>query len=232
MKAQVNLHDQVTLKLQEALMIYGDERTQGRSYITHHKVENGQLGPAKPLTAKFIESLAQSAGQTIALEILPENVLVRTADTIVWWTPPQLRPMFFTGTREVEVAHLNGKTYPHPPLVWMATDGQLYVRALLDNERPGAGTHLYVAPYWNVSDAGLICLGSMMRPDTHSTAAIKQWEDSFFASQFTHPNATKLVEWAGGYEDFMTFNALGKLFPSLHLIQTNHTLGQFIQRSR
>lgn len=223
MKASVNLHNQVTLTLQEALMIYGDQRNQGRSYITHHEVTDGQLGPAKPLTARFIQGLAESAGQTIALEILPKNVLVRTADTIVWWTLHQQRPMFFEGKA---VKHMSGM-YPHPALVWMAKNGQLYVRALFISDRPDASTKLHVAPYWNVSNNGLICLGSMMRPDTHSVKAIQQWEDSFFASKFTHPNATKLVN-GPSYESVLEKIAVHSFFPPQFLIEAKQTLGEFI----
>jgi len=42
------------------------------------------LGEAQELTTEFIHHLAQGLGTRIPTEILSENVLARTAESIVW----------------------------------------------------------------------------------------------------------------------------------------------------
>jgi hypothetical protein len=51
-------------------------------------------------------------------------------------------------------AALNGRIFPQPPLVWRVADGELKVRALLENKRPSSITQLAVAPFWNLSESG------------------------------------------------------------------------------
>jgi PRTRC genetic system protein B len=71
--------------------------------------------------------------------------------------------MFYQNS-EGKAAGLNGRIFPQPPLVWRVADGQLKIRALTENKRPEAKTKLAVAPYWNLSDNGTVCTGSMRRP--------------------------------------------------------------------
>jgi PRTRC genetic system protein B len=239
MKTSVELQNSLNVRLSETLLVYREER-RDRCYVTRHEVlapstVNGQpvLGPAKPLTSAFLAKLNTSLGKGIDLEILPENVLVRTLDTIVWWTPAQHRVMFFTGDRAAEFAALNGKSYPQPPLLFMAKDGRLLVRALTQDTRPDSDTALSVAPYWNVYANGDICLGSMARPETRTVRSIKAWETSFFASKFTHPNTPQITSFPSGYLDLCTSLAgQTSAYPREYLIDAKQTLGQFIQRSK
>ena len=76
-----------------------------RSFVAWHEARNAEqgapfLGEAQPLTTEFVHSLAQGLGSRIPVEVLPENVLVRTAEAVVWWTPAAHRTMFFRSTAE------------------------------------------------------------------------------------------------------------------------------------
>ena len=51
---------------------------------------------------------------------------------------------------------MNGKLYPHPPLLFKACGSHLWVRALAKDERPTAETKLCMAPYWNCYDNGRV----------------------------------------------------------------------------
>ena len=53
------------------------------------------LGEAESLTTEFLRTLAAGLGTYIPPEILPANVLVRTSELLVWWTPAQYRTLFF-----------------------------------------------------------------------------------------------------------------------------------------
>jgi hypothetical protein len=99
--------------------------------------------------------------------------------------------------RNVEY-HLHGRIFPQPPLVWRVADGQLKIRALTQNKRPESKTKLAVAPYWNLSDNGTVCTGSMRRPESASVAAISDWERGFYESAFTHANVGRLTRHKGG----------------------------------
>lgn len=240
MQASIDLHNALTVTLQEAVLVYRASNGE-RGYATHHKVfaatnpfEQPILGPAKPLTTNFLAALNDSLGKGIDLEVLPENVLVRTLDTIAWWTPAQHRPMFFAGSRVEGVSkQLNGKVYPHPALVFVAYGGQLYVRALFENKRPTAETLLFVAPYWNVNESGNVCQGSMDRPGSRSIKAIEEWERSFFVSEFTHANTTSITSFPAGYLDLcLTLAGSDDPFSTGLLLDAKQTLSNFIKRCK
>jgi len=227
MDTTLTINGALEMTLKDALMIY---RTKdGRAaYVTHHEIASGQLGPATTLTGSFIQELSEQLRKRVKMEVLPLNVLARTQDAIVWWTPAQRRRMFFTNVDGEKVAGLSGKTYPQPALVWMAQNGNLTIRALAKSERPDERTPLFVAPYWNVNDQGDVCLGDSPTPDTATTKNLKQWEDGFFASKFSHPNATRLVRGAGLYHDFLKSIQADETFPTHTLIEAKQTLGQII----
>src|SRR5262249_39479942 len=137
-------------------------------------------------------------GAYVAPEILPVSVLVRTSELLVWWTPAQHRVLFFSANSEA--GELNGKRYPVPVLVFKVSGGSLSVRALARDERPGPDTKLMTAPFWNCSESGEVCLGTMRVPDSSGVDAIHGWERGFFQSEFTHASgAARLTNFPGGY---------------------------------
>ena len=166
MEAQIRIGSRRSFKLQQAVLIYRDSSA---AFATLHEVQGEKnqapyLGPGQPLTTGFLRTLARGLGSRIAPEILPGNVLVRTVDSIVWWSRAQRQVMFFGGGSE-DAAALNGHSYPHPPLVFKVCRHDLFVRALEHSERPDANTPLKTAPYWNTEGSrGLVCAGTMRIP--------------------------------------------------------------------
>ena len=122
------------------------------------------------------------------------------------------------------------RLFPQPPLVWKVIHGSLSIRALAENKRPNAETKLAVAPFWNLSDDGSVCLGSMRCPESTSVASIEGWEKGFYESAFTHANVGRLTRHEGGH-DALWAELAGKrrTFPSEALIRLPQTLAQFIQ---
>jgi PRTRC genetic system protein B len=231
MQVQIAIGENHRFELREALLVYyGNQIT----FITKHEVTAQQnaaptLGPAQPLTVAFVESLVRSLGGGAASELLPENILAKSDRMIAWWTPAQRRQMFYQHS-EGGAADLNGRTFPQPPLVWQVADGQLKIRALTENKRPEAKTKLAVTPYWNLSDCGTVCTGSMRRPECASVAAISGWERGFYESAFTHANVGRLTRHKGGFEGLWC-GLTGKrgLFPLDTLIVLPQTLAQFVR---
>ena len=73
------------------------------------------LGEAESLTTEFLRMLAAGLGTYIPPEILPANVLVRTSELLVWWTPAQYRTLFFGEQAKPERTSAGSAT---PCLLW------------------------------------------------------------------------------------------------------------------
>ena len=234
MQVQVAIGANHHFELREALLVYRDNHT---SFITKHeaiayKDASPTLGPAQPLTVAFVESLVCSLGGSVAAEVLPENVLSKGDRMIAWWTPAQRRQMFYENS-EGKAADLNGCIFPQPPLVWRVANGELSIRALTENKRPEGTTKLAVAPFWNLSANGVVCTGSMRRPNGASVAAVPEWERGFYESAFTHANVGRLTRHDGGFEGLWSSLAdKRKTFPRETLITLSQTLAQFVRGER
>ena len=110
MEAQIRIGASRDFTLKQAVLIYGDGSA---AFATLHEVlaEKNQapyLGPGQSLTTAFLRTLAKGLGARMAPEILPDNVLARTPDMLVWWSRAQRRVMFFGGGSE-EAGRLNGR---------------------------------------------------------------------------------------------------------------------------
>ena len=234
MQVHISIGENHRFELREALLIYGDRQ---RSFVTRHAVVHQKQGPptleaAQPLTLAFLECLARSLSGYSPAEILPDNVLAKGDRMIAWWTPARRRQMFYENS-EGKAAELNGRTFPQPPLVWRVENGDLRIRALVENKRPVAQTKLLVAPFWNLSDDGRVCTGTMRHPDSATAASIPEWERGFYESAFTHANVGRLTRHPGGFEGlWCELAGKRKPFPVRSLIPLPHTLAQFVRGER
>ena len=233
MEAQIRIGARREFVLKRALLIYGDESS---AFATLHEVraEKGKtpyLGPGQSLTTAFLRALARGLGARTAPEILPENVLARTPDLLVWWSKAQRRVMFFEGGSE-EAKRLNGRMYPHPGLVFKIHGHDLFIRALGSDTRPCATTPLKTAPYWNTEGSrGLVCVGSMRIPQEVTVESILEWEASYFSSSFTHVSgAVRLTSHPEGFAGLWSRLADTQgPFPTEFLTDAKQTLRQFVE---
>ena len=230
MQVHLSIGENHRFELHEALLIYRDRQS---SFITRHDVAARKdapptLGPAQPLTVAFIETLLRSLSGSVQAEVLPANVLAKADRMIVWWTPARRRQMFYENS-EGKAADLNGRIFPQPPLVWRVSNGELNIRALTENKRPDDATKLAVAPFWNLSDDGRVCTGTMRRPDSASVASIPGWERGFYESAFTHANVGRLTRHEGGFDGLWGGLAgKRKQFPTGTRIALPQTLAEFV----
>ena len=234
MKVHVSIGENHRFELHEALLVYRDRQSSfiTRHDVTAHKDTPPTLGPAQPLTVAFIESMVRSLSGSCEADVLPANILAKADRMIVWWTPAQRRQMFYENS-EGKSAGLNGHFFPQPPLVWRVSNGELNIRALSESKRPASSTKLAVAPFWNLSDDGRVCAGTMRRPGSASVGAIPAWERGFYESAFTHANVGRLTRHEGGFEGLWTELA-GKRhrFPLQTLIVLPQTLTKFVRGER
>jgi len=234
-KAHIEIGEACQLELQNAVLVY---RSPHRAFATLHEITKPKdgaplLGPARPLSLAFLRRLAEGLGSQVAAEILPVNVLVRTPEMLVWWSPASRRVMFF-GEADQEARKLNGKVFPHPPLVFKVRGRELFVRALAKNARPQATARLMTAPYWNVAgEDGRVCLGTARAPEETTVASISAWEAAFHRSEFTHVlGAARLTTHPGGFIGLWRRLVGRKHFPARYLAEAKETLAEFVVTER
>ena len=90
MQAYVGIGANCEFKLSEAVLVY--RAGGGGAFASLHRVKQADdgvpyLAPGEPLTTAFVRALAQGLGAQVKPEILPDNVLARTPDMLVWWSP-------------------------------------------------------------------------------------------------------------------------------------------------
>ncbi len=236
MNTSVNIGRSQDFRLSQALLVYGSSDYNGfpprHPFVVVHEVihEDGsaRLGQGQLVTRGALHDILRSVGGAVPLEILPERVLVRTADTLVWWMPANQRTMFFSdrGGDQALLA-LNGKRYPHPPLVFRASGRGLSVRALRNNQRPTANAVMCVAPYLNCDPTGDVCLGNMKVPEEKSLMAIDGWEEAFFRSEFSHERGA-LSRHPRGLVALWKSLRNKTTFPSRYLLSVKQTLADFV----
>ncbi len=233
MKAFVDIGANREFKLREAVLVYrsGDDG----AFASLHKVEQNQdrapyLAAGEPLTTAFVRTLAEGLGARVKPEILPDTVLARTPDLLVWWSRPQCRVMFFGGTDE-QARKLNGLIFSHPPLVFKVAGKDLFVRALATASRPVGQSPLKTAPYWNTDSRGLVCPGTMRVPDGSDVSSMPEWQASYFQSEFTHAaGAVRLTSHPEGFIGLWRNLAGKKAFPVRYLADAGETLEEFVAR--
>jgi PRTRC genetic system protein B len=238
MKGYVSVGSEVSYELHSALLVYKRSAQHGSEdvFITRHEVKKAEsgvpvLGPGETLTMEFVSDLMRAFQGKLDTQVLPGNVLVHSYQRIVWWVPPAIRAMFYVAERSPELGKLSGKRYPQPALLFDVMGSNLRIRALGTSDRPDADTPLFRAPYWNVNDAGLVCLGDTRTPDSVGVATLKQWETAFFESAFTHQNAQKrLTTHHAGFVGLWRELAGKKSFPSRYLASADETLGDYLSR--
>ena len=233
MKAFVDIGANREFKLSEAVLVY---RSGGDgAFASLHKVEQNPdgapyLAAGEPLTTAFVRTLAEGLGGRVKPEILPDTVLARTPDLLVWWSRPQCRVMFFGGT-DGQARKLNGLIFPHPPLVFKVAGKDLFVRALATASRPTGDSALKTAPYWNTDSRGLVCPGTMRVPDGSDVTSMPEWQASYFQSEFTHPaGAVRLTSHPKGFIGLWRNLAGKKIFPVRYLTDAGERMNEFVAR--
>jgi PRTRC genetic system protein B len=142
--------------------------------------------------------------------------------------PASIRVVFFSDHGgDTTLAAMNGKQYPHPPLIFKVSGSHLSVRALAENKRPNTKTVMQMAPYWNCAENGVVCTGSMRIPREKSVSAIEGWETAFFRSEFTHANGTRTRHPKGLVALWKSLQGK-ETFPARYLLPVKQTLSDFV----
>ncbi len=209
------------LDLVQAILLYGSkERIRlATVHLPERDLQGGPpiLGEGQPLTRQFLESLCRGLGSELPVAYLPDHVLIYSTSLVAWWERARTRPMFFS--EESDGKMLNGRSFPHPPLVFAVMHHRLHVWALATNRRPTPQTELHIAPYWNTSENGAVCRGDMPVPRTVELDSLAQWSEAYFHSRFTHSNLGRhLCRHPEGFLGMWRDLAGKKVFPVEYLV--------------
>ena len=128
-----------------------------------------------------------------------ENIVAQSRNGTIWWSPAKKRPLHFK-TESEELNKYSGKIFAQPALVFRLTGSNLNVWALKKNTKPTLDTPLYLAPFYNISPVGSVCMSPI-----RSGSAYQDFEKSFWNSFFTHANTggKRLVKGTESYPDFL-----------------------------
>ena len=106
MNIYVDIGSSQDFRLTRALLIYGknsyDSIPYRHPFVTLHEVfhddQGARLGEGQLATPRMLIDLVAQLGRSVPVEILPERVLVRTPERIVWWTPACAASRCFSAT--------------------------------------------------------------------------------------------------------------------------------------
>jgi PRTRC genetic system protein B len=185
----------------KALLIYHSveqETESGNSTPTEIYVESYDIGKqgnpinAHPLSVKEMIALSELLQETQELKnnylkcegVLPSKLVSVNYGYALWHTPPKEVSLFFTDSLGIP----SGKA-KIPALLWKATRESVQVFALKGKAKPTANTPLYYAPFFNLSQDGRVCMGTVNINIDRQTCLedfMALWESYFFNSYFTH----------------------------------------------
>lgn len=225
---EVKDYDNTNMRLRQAILLYGSSHGYSGSiqYATIHPVECDDEGKSAPVIRAgrpvgkdalkmVVDSLIESS--RVRSGVLPDNILSIGAEFVVWWQRPGKQNYFFDCRRGpvekddfVSVGKRAGSAYA-PGLVFVASKNRMMVFAVKGSERPGESTQLYHAPLMNIYADGSVCTGSMPLPDSTMATSVVKWQEAFWASNFTHANHAKPVNYKGGIHAF-SIDLLGDKF--------------------
>lgn len=180
----------------KSLVMYQAAGSSSECFVEAYDISpEGKMINPHPLSIK--ESIELGTMLTSSLEkdnhvfepegLLPTNVLYASSKgegTAVWFTPAGNHHLLFR-----EDLGIASGAYPLPALLWKADKEKLHIYALKLSRRPNTKTKIYKAPFFNIHDSGLVCMGTVnidISKDCKLEQFIEQWQSYFFNSYFSH----------------------------------------------
>lgn len=154
--------------------------------------------------------------------LLPENVLYYqpsiSGNKFIWWIPAGEQHLNFNNSMKLK----SGKC-KLPALIFAVDDKDVSVFAFKGKEKPGPKTQLFQAPFYNLNQAGEVCLGttSETRKKGLLHEEISRWERRFFGSNFTGHHFPQLAKgWT--MKDLYQKILAGQPFPEKSLKESTY----------
>lgn len=183
------------------------------------------LGPRQPATLETVQQIARTLkiseqAPELKKEIFPKKLLyfqqLFNGYRILWYRKSALTKLYFAKQTKLENCKVK-----LPGILFDYDCGSLKTYCFLGTSC-NINTKLYVAPFYNQSENGSVCLGSskIVTSNLLSTM-IKNIEGAFLKSNFTHTSGSNVEGnmfqvWKQAIED--------KVFPLDKLIETKKTI--------
>ncbi|WP_259065020.1 PRTRC system protein B [Mucilaginibacter sp. X4EP1] len=208
-------------------------------YVESYDIgKNGKPINAHPLSVKEMVALSEILQATQELKnnylqskgvLSPKLVYVHSQNNgyAIWHTPPQEIVLFFSDSLGIP----SGKV-KIPTLLWKATRDSVQVFALKGKAKPTADTALYYAPFFNLSQDGRVCMGTVNIQIDRQTCLedfMAKWESYFFNSYFTHTLGNYRHCKGNLIQLWQEQVATGRDFPQDELIKNGRTLKDLIR---
>jgi len=133
----------------------------------------------------IVSVLKDMAGmnQKKSLQVLPDNIIAQSDDSLVWHIPGNMRHMLFkNGKKTTKIV------VPYPSLIFKVIDNSLSVVATKYKRTPRTDDVIYHAPLMNIYSDSRVCVGSADCPDNADIESMAGWESVIFDTLFTHTN--------------------------------------------
>jgi PRTRC genetic system protein B len=215
-----------------ALLLY--RKRGGGVELLKHPVQAAPQGPmlgaGGHLTVPDQDALLTFLTGT-GLRWVNERTLACGHAQVCWWVPPGERALLFDAkyAQTASIARLSGVPVPLPGLVMIAQPNRLQVYAVRGDARPGAGTPVYAAPFWNMFSSNVVCRGTVSYPASCTPGTQDAWETAFFQSVFTGPSRSdRYLEWGRSYEELLETAIRAGAFPERVLVATGQTLTEVL----
>jgi PRTRC genetic system protein B len=184
-----------------AVIVYKSdyESYEGNYYLESHNIgPSGEILEGKPLMQETLNDVVdvffdERKNRTAISGFIPENllsfdVLPGGFYSMMWFQPSQTKVMHFQESLKIP----SGMAVV-PALIYKVERKELSVYAIKTNDRPALSTALFRAPFHNVYESGLVCLGTakIQKPVEKSyVSEMQYWEDLFWKSEFSHLNGS------------------------------------------
>jgi len=230
MEVEINIPTGTVYDPHLAILVYKQRDAETFIANAHPMIERHgelQIGEAHPFTTSTIRDLVKGLGG-LAMQIVPPHVVAVSPSGVAWFEPARERVLYFAG-QDKALCGISGQLFPQPPMLFLASPGQLYAFALRENERPGPDTPLMRAPHYNVFSHGAVCRGTVQYPSTVDPMDVSQWSDAYFGSNFSHNSSgSKLVTFDGTHAELWIHMKERGTFDSGVLVPFGKTLKEVL----
>jgi len=223
---------------QKALVVYRHMTDNSQVYVEAYDMDgSGKPINAHPLAVEECRALAKALETSEALQkdflksggLLPGKVLYLNMQHgfALWHTPPQQVGLLFRESLNIPC----GKAHI-PAMIWKADKESLQVFAVKGKHRPEPDTALFHAPYFNLYEDGMVCMGTVdvaIENDCCLEDFMSQWENYFFGSYFSHMIQGSIPVKENIVQLWQQQVVSGKPFPEDILVKTMFTIKDLIK---
>ena len=195
----------------QAIIVYSGN---GEYYLeTRRILKSGKFAEGTPLKKETLSKIMKTidtkeVNRVKCSGFLPENLLLFKEESfnleLIWYIKPSKHQLSFRKSLGIDDGVME-----LPTLVFKMKGNSLNVYAV-KLSKPNLKTKLYRAPFHNVNNSGVVCMGSSkVRESNELSEIMKAYEDGFFMSKFTELHGSSPIK--GNLNTFLQKQIKGNL---------------------